>query len=321
LAALACAAPLLSGCQMDVLDPAGPIGSQEKSLIIIATALMLIVVIPVIIMTIAFAWRYRASNEKATYKPDWEHSNQIELVIWLVPCVIIIALGAVTWVSTHRLDPYNHIQSKTKPIQVDVVSLDWKLLFIYPDQKVASVNALVLPVGVPVNFHLTSTTVMNSFFIPRLGSQIYTMPGMDTKLSLMASQPGVYQGISANFSGDGFSDMSFKTTAVSAADFNRWVQSAQASNNSLDMAAYTKLAAPSEKVPVTLYSQVEPALYHEILNQRTGGAGMSGPAMTMNPEMKMSPGTKTSAGMKMSMLDAAGSGGSAAPTTSKKKGL
>jgi len=295
------------------MDPAGPIGSQEKSLILIATSLMLIVVIPVLIMTVAFAWRYRASNEKATYKPDWEHSNQIELVIWLVPCLIIIALGAVTWVSTHRLDPYNHIESKAKPIRVDVVSLDWKWLFIYPDQKVASVNALALPVGVPVEFHLTSSSVMNSFFIPRLGSQIYTMPGMDTKLSLMASQPGVYQGISANYSGDGFSDMSFKATAMSPADFAHWVQAAQAAHNSLDMATYTKLAAPSEKAPVILYSQVEPALYHEILNHCTGGANcggaMSGSSM------------KTGSAMKMSMLNSAGSGQTTAPIKSHTKGL
>ena len=188
--ALAAMALALGGCQMDVLDPAGPIAAQEKNLIIVATVLMLLIVVPVIGMIIAFTWRYRAGNTKHPYTPDWEHSNQIELVVWIVPCLIIIALGAVTWVSTHRLDPYRHIESNVKPLEVDVVSLDWKWLFIYPDQHVASVSQLAMPVGVPVRFHVTSATVMNSFFIPRLGTQIYTMPGMETKLSLMASQPG-----------------------------------------------------------------------------------------------------------------------------------
>ena len=276
-------APALSGCQpLDLLDPAGPIGAQEKSLIIVATCLMLVVVLPVFAMTAGFVWRYRASNTKATYKPDWEHSNQIELVVWLVPCLIIIALGAVTWTSTHRLDPYRNIESTTKPIEVEVVSLDWKWLFIYPDLKIASVNALALPVDVPVRFHLTSASVMNSFFIPRLGSQIYTMPGMETKLSLMATKPGVYEGISANYSGGGFSDMKFNATAMNAADFARWVQATRGAQNTLDLTSYRKLALPSEKEPVIAYGQIDPGLYHDILNKCSDGS------QCMDQSMKMS---------------------------------
>ena len=280
--ALLAAATALSGCQMDVLDPAGPIASQEKTLIVVATVLMLIIVVPVILMTFIFAWRYRASNTKAVYLPDWEHSNQIELVVWLVPCLIIIALGAVTWTSTHRLDPYRPIESAAKPIEVDAVSLDWKWLFIYPDLKIASVNELALPVGIPVRFHLTSATVMNSFFIPRLGSQIYTMPGMETKLSLMANEPGVYDGISANYSGDGFSDMKFKAKAMTSADFDLWVQAARQSQNNLSLDAYRKLAQPSEKLPVTAYGVVDPNLYHDILNECADGAQCIDHSMKMS---------------------------------------
>jgi cytochrome o ubiquinol oxidase subunit 2 len=297
------AAPILSGCKMDVLDPAGPIASQEKTLIIVATCLMLIIVVPVLFMIAAFTLRYRAGNTKHAYTPDWEHSNQIELVVWIVPCLIIIALGAVTWVSTHRLDPYRHIESSTKPLEVEVVSLDWKWLFIYPDQHVASVNELAMPAGTPVHFHLTSATVMNSFFIPRLGTQIYTMPGMDTKLQLLASHPGAYQGISANFSGDGFSDMNFKAVSMTPADFAKWVQTAQASQNVLNLASYRQLAAPSERLPVSTYSNVEPTLYHDILNECANGA------QCMDKSMKMT------------MLDRAAGGAPAHCNPPKSKGL
>ena len=267
---------------MDVLDPAGPIASQEKSLIILATVLMLIVVIPVIVMIFAFALRYRASNTKATYTPDWEHSSRIEAVVWLVPCLIIVALGIVTWISTQKLDPYRPLDSQQKPLQVEVVSLDWKWLFIYPDLHIASVNELAIPAGVPVRFHLTSASVMNSFFIPRLGSQIYTMPGMETKLSLMASQPGQFDGISANYSGDGFSDMKFKTNAMAPADFDRWVKSVRGSQNALTLVNYRKLAQPSERDPASVYGDIDPALYHDILNKCADGSAC------MDQSMKMS---------------------------------
>ncbi len=280
-AGVALAAAGLGGCHMDVLNPAGPIGEQEKSLILLSTGLMLIVVVPVIAMTIAFALRYRASNTKATYLPHWEHSNRIEAVVWLVPCLIILALGIVTWTSTHELDPYKPIAAKAKPIEVDVVSLDWKWLFIYPDQKIATVNELSLPAGTPVRFHLTSATVMNSFFIPRLGTQVYTMPGMETKLSLLASQPGTFDGFSTNFSGDGFSDMNFKAKALSPAAFDQWVQSVRASQNALDLVSYRKLAQPSEREPAVVYGDVDPGLYHDILNKCADGSACMDQSMKM----------------------------------------
>ena len=255
-----------------LLDPKGPIGADEKSIIILATALMLIVVVPVIAMTLLFAWRYRASNTKARFMPDWAHSNKIELVVWLVPCAIIVVLATVTWTSTHALDPYRHIESKVKPLEVQVVSLDWKWLFIYPEQHIASVNEFAFPVNTPVRFHLTSDTVMNSFFIPQLGSQIYTMAGMETKLSLLADTAGNYAGISANYSGGGFSDMKFDARAMSDADFENWVKKVRASKNVLTREAYRQLEKPSEKVPVTYYSDVGAKIYHDALNKCIDGS-------------------------------------------------
>lgn len=274
-------APLLGGCQLSLLDPKGPIGVQEKSIIILATCLMLIVVVPVIAMTIGFAWRYRASNTRAAFTPDWAHSNKIELVVWLVPCLIIAVLATVTWTSTHELDPYRQIDARAKPIEVDVVSLDWKWLFIYPELKIASVNEFAFPVNVPVRFHLTSDSVMNSFFIPRLGSQIYTMAGMETKLSLMASAPGNYRGISANYSGDGFSDMTFIARAMTEGDFENWVKQVRASPQDMTLAAYRRLARPSEKVPVAYYGNIEPMVYHDVLNKCTNGAPCIDEAMKL----------------------------------------
>ncbi|HLH10749.1 MAG TPA: ubiquinol oxidase subunit II [Methylovirgula sp.] len=264
--------PLLGGCQFAVMDPKGPIGAQEKSIILLSTGLMLIVVVPVIALTLAFAWRYRASNSKATFAPDWSHSNRIEAVVWLVPCLIVAILGSVTWVSSHTLDPYRPIAAAAKPIDVDVVSLDWKWLFIYPDLKIASVNELAFPVGTPVRFRMTSSSVMDAFFIPRLGSQIYTMPGMETKLSLLADNPGTYEGISANYSGDGFSDMKFAARAMSAADFAKWVETVRRSPRELTMAAYRQLAKPSEDVPVGYYGDIASNLYHDVLNKCADGS-------------------------------------------------
>jgi cytochrome o ubiquinol oxidase subunit 2 len=264
----------LSGCQMVVMDPKGPIGLEEKNIILLATALMLLVVIPVIAMTILFAWRYRASNREATYAPDWEHSGRIEAVVWAIPCLIILALGTVTWVSTHKLDPRAAIASKTpnvKPVEVQVVSLDWKWLFIYPDYGVASVNELALPVGTPVHFRMTSASVMNSFFVPQLGSQIYTMTGMETQLSLRADAKGTYDGISANYSGEGFAGMKFNALAMSPRDFNAWIAKAHASPNELAPDSYAALSRPSEKTPVSYYGTVDPTLYTKILNKCANG--------------------------------------------------
>jgi cytochrome o ubiquinol oxidase subunit 2 len=248
-----------------LLDPKGPIGAEELNIILLATGLMLIVVLPVIGMTFAFAWRYRAGNKKAEYQPDWEHSNTIEAVVWIVPCLIIIALGLVTWTSTHALDPYKPIASDKAPIEVEVVSLDWKWLFIYPDLHVASVNELAFPAGTPVHFRMTSGSVMNAMFVPQLGSMVYTMAGMQTQLSLVANQAGSYVGMSSNFSGDGFSDMKFVARSMSEDDFQSWVEQARGSGNVLSTAVYHQLEKPSEKVPVAYYGDIDPMVFHEAL--------------------------------------------------------
>ncbi len=263
-------AAVLSGCNMAVMDPKGPIGAQEKDLIILAVLLMLIPVVPVIVMTLWFAWRYRASNTKATYAPDFEHSNRIEAVVWAIPTLIIIALGTVTWVSTHQLDPHKIVApadpaANLKPVEVEVVSLDWKWLFIYPDYGVASVNEMALPVGTPVHFKLTSATVMDSFFIPQLGSQIYTMTGMQTQLSLRADRPGTYEGVSANYSGSGFAGMKFNAIASDQAGFDAWIARARASGVRLDGDAYRTLAQRGLG-QTGYYGAVDPSLFHQILN-------------------------------------------------------
>src|SRR5579875_483326 len=200
---------LLSGCHWDVLDPQGSIGVQEKSLMVTCVLLMLLVVVPVIVLTLVFAWHFRESNTRARYMPDFAHSVPIEIIVWVIPCLIILALGIITWNSTHTLDPYKRLASTQKPIRVQVVALDWKWLFIYPDLHFATVNQMAMPVGTPVDFTITSDTVMNAFFIPQLGTQIYAMGGMQTRLHLIADHAGTYRGISAKFSGDGFSDMHF----------------------------------------------------------------------------------------------------------------
>ena len=221
---------LLSGCNWTLLDPKGQVGIEQKNLILIATGLMLLVVIPVIIMTLAFAWKYRASNKAATYTPDWSHSTKIEAAVWIIPILIIIALGYVTYHSTHKLDPYRPLDSDVKPVQIDVVALDWKWLFIYPEQGIATVNKIVFPANTPVNFRVTSDAVMNSFFIPQLGGQIYAMAGMQTHLHLLADEPGVFRGFSANYSGYGFSQMRFKAHSVTEPEFAQWVEAVKAGN-------------------------------------------------------------------------------------------
>ena len=260
-------AALLSGCHYSVLDPKGQIAADEKSLIITSTLLMLIVVIPVIVLTLWFAWKYRASNTSATYTPNWSYSHRVEAVCWLVPCAIIVVLGTLTWKTTHQLDPFRPIDSKVKPITIEVVSLDWKWLFIYPEQHIATVNEIQFPAGTPVNFRITSDTVMNVFFIPQLGSQIYAMAGMQTQVNLIADQPGIYDGLSTNFSGAGFPDMKFTATASSQADFDAWVAKVKASPNKLGLDNYGELAKPSSKDPVKYFSTVEPVLFTAVLDK------------------------------------------------------
>lgn len=268
---------LLGGCSSVLMNPKGDIGVQEKHLILIALGLMLLVVIPVIALTLLFAWRYRASNRSATYAPGWSHSTAIEVVVWSIPCVIVVVLGVLIWRTTLSLDPYRPIASAEKPVRVDVVALNWKWLFIYPDYGVASVNELAVPVGTPVEFRLTAESLMNSFFVPALGTQVYAMPSMQTRLHLIADAPGTYLGQSAAFSGPGFSDMHFDTHATSRADFDAWIARAKHASARLDAATYARLAQPSEKNAPTLYASVLPGLFDDVVAaaMRAGSANPS----------------------------------------------
>jgi len=274
--ALILPAGLLAGCDPVVLHPSGAVAAQQGHLILVSTLLMLLIVVPVLGLTLYFAWHYRASNTAAKYSPDWDHSTALELVIWTAPLFIIIALGAVTWINTHTLDPYRALRkidathavaAGTKPLVVDVVALDWKWLFIYPEQGIATVNEVAAPVDVPIEFRITSSSVMNSFFIPALAGQIYAMPGMQTELNAVINHAGEYAGFSANYSGAGFSGMHFKFHGMSRTDFGRWVQAARADDGSLDRDTYLKLAQPSEREPVHRYSSVSSGLYDAILKQ------------------------------------------------------
>jgi cytochrome o ubiquinol oxidase subunit II len=264
-ALLALALPL-AGCG-GVLDPEGPVGASEKLILLDSLAIMLAIVVPVILATIGFAWWFRASNARATYLPNWAFSGHLELIVWAIPTLVITFLGGIAWFGSHALDPYRSLPSPAKPIEIEVVSLDWKWLFIYPGEGIAAVNQLVLPAGMPVHFRLTSTGVMNSFFVPQLGSQIYTMAGMTTQVSLQADRPGSYPGLSAQFSGAGFADMRFEVKAMSAADYAAWVAAAKAAGPALDEAAYAALGQPSPDVKPMTYKAVEPGLFRAIVAQ------------------------------------------------------
>jgi cytochrome o ubiquinol oxidase subunit 2 len=255
---------LLTGCS-GVLDPKGPVGAAQKLILIDAMAIMLVIVIPTIIATLAFAWWFRASNSRAVYRPEWAFSGQLELIVWAVPAIVITFLGGIAWFGSHELDPYKPLSSTTKPIEVQVVSLDWKWLFIYPGEGIATVNQLALPVGTPVHFRLTSSGVMNSFFVPQLGSQIYTMAGMVSQLHLQADHPGTYHGLSAQFSGAGFADMRFDVRAMSADDFAKWTAESKANDAALDKAAYSELVKPSSNVKPMTYGAVEAGLFNFIV--------------------------------------------------------
>ncbi len=263
-------APLLAGCDAALIDPKGDIGVQERSLIVSAILWMLVVVIPVFAMTALFVWRYRASNPRARYEPGWHKDFRIEAAVWGVPAVIVVALGIATWQSTHELDPSRPIAADAPPIEIQVVALDWKWLFIYPKENVASVNELAFPVGVPVSFSVTSGSVMNAFFIPRLGSQIYAMSGMRTRLHLIADAPGVYPGMSSQYSGRGFSHMRFKARVGSRADFDAWIAHARAAPAALDAGSFAALAAPSEDHPVAYYRAVTPGFFETLIDEFRG---------------------------------------------------
>ncbi len=266
---------LLPGCEAVVLSPAGDIAAQQRDLLLMSVFLMLIIIIPVMALTVFFAWKYRESNREARYEPDWDHSTHLELVIWAAPLLIIICLGAITWSGTHLLDPYRSLDRVEKgqavaegvePLQVNVVAMDWKWLFIYPEYGIATVNELAAPVDRPIRFHITSTGVMNSFYIPALAGQIYAMPGMETKLNAVINRPGEYVGFSANYSGDGFSNMRFAFHGLDDAGFDQWVAGVRADSKSLDRETYLELEKPSEKVPVLHYASVDQGLFDAVLN-------------------------------------------------------
>ena len=285
------AAILVASCRPEgVLDPQGPIASAERLLLINATAIMLVVVIPVIVATLAFAWWYRSSNTRASRGTDKSYEGRIEFVVWSIPALTVILLGGVIWIGSHQLDPRAPIPGKSDPLRVDVVALDWKWLFIYPDQGVAAVNQLVIPAGTPVEFRLTSATVMNSFFVPQLGSQIYTMGGMTTRLSLLADRPGEYPGFSANFSGDGFSEMRFVVNSVPAGDFNAWLEQVRGTGSALDDTGYAELAKPSQAVPPTSYRSVEPKLFERIIDETVAGAGKASVGGALCPPLRQAGG-------------------------------
>jgi len=258
---------------MILLDPKGPIGEAERFLIVSSFALMLIVVLPVFVMVFWFCLRYRASNTKAAYMPKWDYSPKLDWVVWLVPIAIVTVLAYLTWTRTFQLDPYKPIDSHVKPIRIEVVSLDWNWLFIYPDHNIAIVNQVVFPAGVPLSFRLTSDTVMTSFFIPQLGSQMYAMAGMQTRLHLIADESGIYAGQNQEFSGRGYADMRFKAIAVSREQFGTWVREVKQSPDTLDLARYEKLRAPNVGHPMICFSSVQPRLFNHIMGKYTGWMG------------------------------------------------
>ena len=272
--ATAIVALTLCGCHLAVMSPAGPIGEAERTILLDALAIMLAIVVPTILATLIFAWWYRASNTRARRLPTWAYSGRIELVVWSIPALVVFFLGGIAWISSHELDPARAPPSTAQPLEVEVVSLDWKWLFIYPGQSVASVNRLVVPAGVPLHLRITSASVFNVFFVPRLGSEIYSMNGMATQLNLQADMPGIYHGLSAHFSGDGFSDMSFDTQAVTPEQFAAWSTEAGASGPVLDAVAYRDLLRQSQNVQPSTYRQVEPGLFEDIVLQKLPpGAG------------------------------------------------
>ena len=266
---------LLAGCNLVVIDPSGDIASQQSDLIIVSTILMLLIIVPVMALTVFFAWKYRQGNKDAEYDPEWHHSTKLEVVIWSAPLVIIIALGAITWVTTHTLDPYRPLDridaerplaKDHKPMVVEVVSLDWKWLFFYPEQGIATINELAAPIDTPIQFKITSSGIMNSFFIPALAGQIYSMAGMETKLHAVINEEGVYDGFSGNYSGEGFSHMRFKFHGLSEEGFEDWVSKVKSDENFLGRSEYLELEKPSIDEPIHYFSSVDPELYGAILN-------------------------------------------------------
>ena len=276
LAATALTAGLAGCSKAVVLNPAGDIAAQQGQMVITATLLMLIIIVPVIALTLFFAWKYRQGNTEAEYEPEWHHSTTLELVIWTVPLLIIIALGALTWIGTHKLDPYRPLDridaqralpADSKPLEVQVVAMDWKWLFFYPELGIATVNELAAPVDRPILFKLTATSTMNAFYVPDLAGMIYAMPGMQTELNAVINRTGVFQGMSSHYSGSGFSGMTFKFHGLSEDDFDKWVKQAKTEGKPLDRSTYQNLVKPSERDPVQRFASVEEGLYEKVLNR------------------------------------------------------
>ena len=289
MAGLMLAGAVVACAPTSVLAPEGPIAANNRTILLNSLTIMLAIVIPTIVATLVFAWWFRAGNTKARYRPDFVYSGRIEMIVWSIPILVILFLGAIIWVGSHDLDPRRPIASRTPPLEVQVVSLDWKWLFIYPQQGVATVNALVLPVGVPVRFRLTSASVMNSFFVPKLGSQIYTMNGMETQLNLRADKIGRVYGQSSMYSGDGFSDMNFAVRTVSTQQFGSWVAQARATGPVLDARGYVALARQSQDVHPYSYRAVQPKLFDAVVAQRFKPA--AGPKQGRGGDAHVSPGT------------------------------
>lgn len=260
---------LMTGCEVVMFDPVGPVAREQRWVISLAIILMLLVVVPVIVLTLFFAWKYRATNTRAKYRPDWAHSYLLEFIWWTIPCIIILILAIITWISSHELDPYRPIKTantlQKEPLQIQVVSLDWKWLFIYPEQNIATINYLEIPKDQLVEFSVTSDAPMNSFWIPQLGSQIMTMQGMQTKLHTVGTRIGVYKGASALYSGIGFSGMKFDVNVVEKETFEQWVNRVKGSPLKLTLEDYVQLALPGSSYPVTYYSSVEKNLYSDIV--------------------------------------------------------
>jgi len=267
---------LLAACNRGILDPVGPVGQAEKTIMINSTAIMLAIIIPTMLATIGFAWWFRRGNTKATYMPDWEYSGAIEMVVWAIPALTIMLLGGIAWIGSHDLEPSKPLPSTSPALKVEVVSLDWKWLFIYPDQGIATVNQLVVPAGTPVSFRLTSATVWNSFFVPQMGTMIYTMPRMTTRLNLQADKPGVYNGLSSHFSGDGFPGMQFAVQALPPDQFAMWAQGARGQGPALDGPGYAQLSKPSSYVKPATYGAVAPGLFDAIVANRPVPPGSKG---------------------------------------------
>ncbi|WP_454620165.1 ubiquinol oxidase subunit II [Bradyrhizobium cenepequi] len=253
---------------MNILDPQGPIAAAQKTILIDSIGIMLAIVLPTIAAIFAFAFWFRESNPRATYQPHWAYSGRIELVVWSIPTLTIILLGGVAWIGSHQLDPAKPIDGTGTPIRIRVVSLDWKWLFIYPDQGIATVNTLTVPVGSPLELELTSGSVMNAFFIPQLGSMIYTMNGMVTRLNLRADNQGTLQGLSSHFSGDGFPDMKFDVHVVPQLEFPDWVASTARSDRILNAESYGRLAQQSVETVTSTYRLEDPRLFHAIVTQQ-----------------------------------------------------